>query len=212
MTGALSDALMKLSAVKPAADSSLRSVELAAPAKEAVSEPVPTPAVVAEKPAVAADFAALGVGLSAIEPPADGAALVSAKRETRVSLGTVTGWLAGIRELRGWVATGIGLALLMTIVDDLWRQGAVSGGTGAVGNAAANVDLDELLQEFETAEPGSLPPQRESAVMEPAMGDERAMGDESAVTADYGAAEADSGAAEAGSGVVRFTGRIEPLR
>lgn len=122
---------------------------------------------------------------------------------------TSVGWLVRARELRGWVAAGIALALLFTVVDDLRNRGAADFGEMVAGSGS-EVDLDELLKEFETAEPASHPERSEIVELEPLPDTE------SEVTADYGdeemAAEDERSASGAGARVVRFAGRIEPLR
>ena len=123
--------------------------------------------------------------------------------------------LQKLQELRGWIAAGIALALLVTIWDDLARGRSRTGGVSAEASA---VDIDSLLQEFETAEPASG-----KTVSAASYDDEVNPSTPSATTADYSAASADYSsvpatpatpetAGESVSGAVRFTGRIQPLR
>jgi hypothetical protein len=230
MTDALSEALMKLSAAKPVAGSSAGSaggvpeavaVALPAPAEESAVVPANlvesaefmatrfSPAENAERSPVAAAVTGLrlsGLGGAPVSPPA---ATNRAAAPPSASAAAQR-WIVKIRELRGWVAAGIGLAILFTIVDDLWRKDLSSRTAGAAANAGADVDLDELLREFETVEPAARRERKESRPSEPLMDAE------SSVTADYGSSESDiesaSATTDTGSSLVRFTGRIEPLK
>ncbi len=231
MTDALSEALMKLSAVKPVRGSSVASTEgvssavavaEVAPAKElegVTAKPVEA-AVLSARSSSPAENAALkpvaavkaGPGLWGLdEKPGSGAASAATVQaaSSLASPVAVRSWIVRIREMRVWVAAGIGLAILFTIVDDLRRRDSFPRLADAAANAGSDVNLDELLHEFETAEPATRPPRRESRPAEPLLETE------SNVTADYGSSESDmeavSASADTGSGVVRFTGRIEPL-
>jgi hypothetical protein len=230
MTDALSEALMKLSAAQPVAGSSAGSaggvseavtVALPAPAEESAvvpANPVESSELMAtrfltaenaERSPVAAAMSRLrlsGLEGNAVSPPAPTLRAAAPP----AALATARRWIVKIRELRGWVAAGIGLAILFTIVDDLWRKDLSPRTAGTAANAGADVDLDELLREFETVEPAAR------RVREQSRPSEALLDTESSVTADYGSSESDIEAASAttdtGSGVVRFTGRIEPLK
>ena len=233
MTDALSEALMKLSAAKPVSDRYAPATEAAAAAGAAAGDPervvsaeasgrsvttLQTAAAViaeatvapAESAAVcgtAVDYPPVGSGPSSGASPGPGP--ISAQGAVSMDAGTTgAGWILRVRELRGWVAAGIALALLFTVVDDLRNRGA-AGPLEMVAGSGSGVDLDELLKDFETAEPASRP-QRDEVVDTEPLPDTV-----SEVTANYG----DDGMAPAdersvsGSGarVVRFVGRIEPL-
>lgn len=230
MTDALSEALMKLSAAKPVSDRNPPVAEAASAAgdseqaasTEASGPSVMTPqaaaAVIAEAPAAPAEPAAVcglasdhppvGSGPSSASSPSPGP--IAAPGAAPVDAGTTSaGWVVRIRELRGWVAAGIALALLFTVVDDLRNRGAARSGEMAAG-FGSEVDLDELLKEFETAEPASRGERNAVVETEPVPDTV------SEVTANYGdgemAAEDEPSVSGAGARVVRFAGRIEPLR
>ncbi|MFM7036510.1 MAG: hypothetical protein ACKO2L_02195 [Planctomycetaceae bacterium] len=200
MTDALSEALMKLSAAKPVqgsgAASTVEATQRSSSAENAERSPVPAAMTGLSLPEVETPpkFPPAAPVRAAAPPPGPAAA---------------RNWIVKIRELRGWVAAGIGLAVLFTIVDDLRKQDSSARIAGPAANASVDVDLDELLHEFETAEPSTRPQRKESR---PA---ELLPETESSVTADYGSSESDieavSATSDSGSGVVRFTGRIEPL-
>ena len=226
MSDALSEALMKLSAAKPVSDRNVPAAEAVAeagdPEKLASTQasgpssitPQAVSAIVAEASAAPAEPAPV-CRLAAELPPVGSAPSPSSSFSSapatvaKDAVATSTGWLLRIRELRGWVAAGIVLALLFTVVDDLRSRGAAHFGEVAAGSGS-DVDLDELLKEFETAEPASHPERSEVVEMEPLPDTE------SEVTANYGdeemVAEDEQSVSGAGSRVVRFAGRIEPLR
>ena len=226
MTDALSEALMKLSAAKPASGRDAPATEAASAAgdpekvafTEASGPSVMTQqtarAVLAEASATPAEPAAV-CGTAVDHPstgsgPSVGAIPSPASAPVPMNAGaTSAGWIVRVRELRGWVAAGIALALLFTVVDDLRNRGAAGPGELAAGSGS-EVDLDELLREFESVEPAPRP-ERNAVVETEPLPDTV-----SEVTADYGdgemAAEDEPSVSGAGARVVRFAGRIEPLR
>ena len=193
------------------------------PAVSASSAPPVTPAVSAapvislaeSAPSVSmpASMTVAAAASEAIRSPAE-----PVPAATPAPSGTLLQKLQGLQklqELRGWIAAGIALALLVTIWDDLARGRSRTGGVSAEASA---VDIDSLLQEFETAEPASG-----KTVSAASYDDEVNPSTPSATTADYSAASADYSsvpatpatpetAGESVSGAVRFTGRIQPLR
>ncbi|MFM7055554.1 MAG: hypothetical protein ACKO2P_01385 [Planctomycetota bacterium] len=215
MSDALSEALMKLAAAKPVAGSRLPpaapvTAAVIAETVAAVSDPPASatgdsraPADIAEPqahPAIAAAFARMANTQSTAAPvPVPPAA-------------SAMDFMVRIRELRGWVAAGIALAVLVTVVDDLRHHGKAHPDAELTASAVEDVNLDELLREFETAEPSARPQRSRAAEMEPVVD----VDPESEVTADYGDTQRESAderaVSGAGAGVVRFSGRIEPLR
>ena len=195
-----------------------------APAYYSPHSPLNVPAVSAA-PVVSADpvFSApipmppvSATALSSMEAPVavPEAAVTSTSPALAATLLEKLRALQKLRELRGWVAAGIALALLVTIWDDLARGKSRKGGTSA---EASSVDIDSLLQEFETAEPAA----QRTVVADSSQAGAAGV-NASSVSADYSGAVSDytSTSAEPAeqetqgdrfSGAVRFSGRIEPL-
>ena len=221
---------------KPVADQTVPAAFSAAAAAPTASEiaiasaycsphsPLNVPAVSAA-PVVSADPV---VSAPISMPPVSATALASMEAPVAVPEAAVSGTspavaanllqklraLQKLRELRGWVAAGIALALLVTIWDDLAR-----GKNRTVGTSleASSVDIDSLLQEFETAEPAA-----QRTVVADNSQAEAAGVNASSVSADYSGAASDYTSTSAApaeqetqgdrfSGAVRFSGRIEPL-
>jgi hypothetical protein len=214
MSDALSEALMKLAAVKPVPESSLPSADLPATTPDHRTAATETEQTRSwpDWPQTPADFAesctapaipAASENTSAAQPTASPVLIKPAA--------SAFDWWVRIRELRGWVAAGIILAILFTVVDDLRRHGQARNSTEIAASGAADVNLDELLREFETADSSSR--LQDNRTPEP----ERTVQDtESEVTASYDDVQMESAdesaVSGAGTGVVRFSGRIEPLR
>lgn len=207
MTDALNEALMKLSASRAASREPLpAAVATPAPLSEAVAAPAPlSEAPEAAEPAIAATVEAP----EATAIPAPQTAMPHAFAETHLAATSATFKVSSfasasikrLRELRGWIAAGVALALLVTIWDDLRHSSSKSSGS-APGDATAAVDIDGLLKEFETAEPASAakyqePPDTSESAPVPAP----APADGSPVPS--------PAAAQNG---LRFTGRIQPVR
>jgi hypothetical protein len=215
MTDALNEALMKLSASRTASREPLAAAVAASTGiSEAMVAVIPAPIAAAE----AAEASVLPVAQAEMpQAPAETPLAASpqsfaavppqsqpeAPRNSPATLKTASaasfaaGSIKRLRELRGWIAMGIALALLITIWDDLRHGGSRPSGS-APGDTTAAVDIDGLLKEFETAEPAAAAQYQDSS---------RAT-ESTPAPADASSAPA----SEAALGGLRFTGRIQPVR
>lgn len=220
MTDALNEALMKLAVARPAPLANTKPLTQdqnpAPPAQ--IAEPAeisPQPELVLQPEPVSQPNLTETTSLPVSAPLQAPVKPVSFKLPT--SAAAVLQRLQGLRklqDLRGWVAAGIALALLVTIWDDLNRDKSRTG--NASGEASA-VDIDSLLDEFETAEPAAqrTVSTRSSAAGAARVDDSNVMANYSATAADYSAAPSMPDDPEAADEKpfrqLRFTGSIQQL-